>query len=231
MLPNADTIVVPLSQLTRLYDSVEQLEDLWGEDEGMVEDGEEVEVWEMDQDGHWVEGSPDDDDEWESAGEDDPDEVMEDTLEHSDGEPGESDWSLPNGASIPPVQVGTGMVIDSVPPSVDSRSPSSTSNGRSHSPDVPKEAIEVDGEEEEEAEKPWKRFEVLASAPADHAFYNTTPGQPSRSFMTRLTKEYKALQSSLPGMSISPTTFAPSWAAKFAYICGARARGLYVWVF
>ncbi len=210
VLPNADTIVVPLSRLTRLYDSVEQLEDLWGEDEGMMEESEEVEVWEMDQDGHWVEGSPDDDAEWESREEDDPDEEMEDALEHPDGEAGGGGWSPSTDTVLPPVRVGSGMAVDAAPPSADSRSLSSTSNGRTHSPDVPKDAIEVDGEDEaEETDKPWKRFEVLPSAPVDHAFYNTAPAQPSRSFMTRLTKEYKALQSSLPGMSILPTTFSP----------------------
>ena len=190
---------MPLSRLTRLYDSAEQLEDMWGEEEGaMEEEGEEVEIWEMDQDGHWVEGSPDDEDEWESADEDDPDEVMEDALEEPDGG---GDWPTSTDTDIPPVQTGSGMAVDATPPSTDSHSPSSTSNGRTHTPDVPKDAIEVDGEDEE-TDKPWKRFEVLPSAPVDHAFYNTAPAQPSRNFMTRLTKEYRALQSSLPGMSI-----------------------------
>ncbi|KAJ3000921.1 hypothetical protein NUW54_g6708 [Trametes sanguinea] len=70
ILPNEDTVVVPLERLTRLYDSAEQLEDMWGDDEGTIEEGEDVEVWEMDQDGHWVEGTLDEDeDEWESADE------------------------------------------------------------------------------------------------------------------------------------------------------------------
>ena len=46
-MPNTDVMVVPLNRLTRLYDSVEQLEDLWVDDEGTVDEGEEVEVWEM----------------------------------------------------------------------------------------------------------------------------------------------------------------------------------------
>ena len=42
--PNSDTMVVPLSRLTRLLDSVEQLEELWGDDEGTIdEEGEDVE--------------------------------------------------------------------------------------------------------------------------------------------------------------------------------------------
>jgi len=50
---------------------------------------------------------------------------------------------------------------------------------------------------EEESEL-WKRFEVLSSAPADHAFYSNIPVEPSRQFMSRLSKEYKALMTSLP---------------------------------
>lgn len=58
----------------------------------------------------------------------------------------------------------------------------------------------TDADESEESEDgPWKRFDVLATAPADHAFYSTVPSQPSRSFLSRLTKEYRALSSSLPG--------------------------------
>ena len=71
MFPNGESVVVPMNRLTRLYDSVEQLEDLWGDDEGTVDEGEEIEVWEMDQDGHghWVEdhAGDDDEDEWVSA--------------------------------------------------------------------------------------------------------------------------------------------------------------------
>ncbi|EJF62287.1 hypothetical protein DICSQDRAFT_104652 [Dichomitus squalens LYAD-421 SS1] len=195
MLPNADVMVVPLNRLTRLYDSVEQLEDLWGDDEGTVDEGEEVEVWEMDQDGHWVEGTAEDDDEWESA-EEDEDIVMEDAMD-VDNVVGGGDWSPSTDTVIPPLH-GTPISVGAIAAPDDSRPTSS--NGRPHSPDVPKDAIEVDGEDESEegSEKPWKRFEVLPSAPADHAFYNTSPAQPSRNFMARLTKEYKALQNSLP---------------------------------
>lgn len=48
----------------------------------------------------------------------------------------------------------------------------------------------------------WKRFDILASAPVDHAYYSTVPVQPSRTFMARMSKEYKALMSSLPGRCI-----------------------------
>ena len=45
----------------------------------------------------------------------------------------------------------------------------------------------------------WKRFDVLSSAPTDHAFYDKPAVQPSRAFMARLHKEYRALSTGLPG--------------------------------
>ncbi|KAG6832272.1 hypothetical protein H0H92_003505 [Tricholoma furcatifolium] len=44
----------------------------------------------------------------------------------------------------------------------------------------------------------WNRFEILPSAPPDHAFVSSPPAQMSRLFLGRLTKEYRVLSSSLP---------------------------------
>lgn len=44
----------------------------------------------------------------------------------------------------------------------------------------------------------WKRFEILPEAPRDHAFHSFNPVQPSKIFLSRLSKEYRVLQSSLP---------------------------------
>lgn len=44
----------------------------------------------------------------------------------------------------------------------------------------------------------WKRFDILPSAPPDHAYYSHPPAQPGKAFMTRLQREYRALASSLP---------------------------------
>lgn len=45
----------------------------------------------------------------------------------------------------------------------------------------------------------WKRFDILPSTPTDHAFYDRPVAQPSRTFMARLHKEYRALSTGLPG--------------------------------
>ncbi|KAI0722317.1 hypothetical protein C8T65DRAFT_628933 [Cerioporus squamosus] len=190
VLPHGDKVTVPLSRLTRLYDSVEQLEDLWGDDEGTVEEGEEVEVWEMDEDGRWVEGTADDGEEWESA-EEGEDEEMHDAMDVEDAS---GEWSPSTDTVIPPLQVETAQS-----PSHPDDSRPTSSSGRPRSPDVPKDAMDIEDDPEEgSSESPWKRFEVLPEAPPDHAFYSTTPAQPSRQFLTRLSKEYKALRSSLP---------------------------------
>ena len=48
----------------------------------------------------------------------------------------------------------------------------------------------------------WKRFDILPCAPTDHAFYDRPIPQPSRTFMARLHKEYRALSTGLPGTLI-----------------------------
>lgn len=45
----------------------------------------------------------------------------------------------------------------------------------------------------------WKQFDVQTSVPIDHAFRNTTPAQPSRSFLSRIQREYRAFITGLPG--------------------------------
>ena len=49
------------------------------------------------------------------------------------------------------------------------------------------------------SETPWQSFQILASAPPDHAYISQPTGQPTRAFSQRLNKEYRVLSSSLPG--------------------------------
>ena len=62
--------------------------------------------------------------------------------------------------------------------------------------------LQLDVENVIEVEERWKKFTFLPSAPPDHAFFDTPVAQPSKTFMTRLNKEYRVLGSSLPGMSL-----------------------------
>ncbi|KAH9162782.1 hypothetical protein EDB89DRAFT_2024260 [Lactarius sanguifluus] len=210
-LPNGVVAKYPLERLTRLYDTLEQLEDLWGE--GSIQDehdhdhvhDHDAEVWEMDEDGIWqAQPNGDDNDEWEETdGEDEyvmeveADAQIED-IRAPDNEVHTSWWDhiVPTMTTAPADQQDTASV---------SQDPSSTL--RSSSPDVPRDATEKEDVLVDEAgingeggdrESHWKRFEVLPEAPRDHAFFNSTPSQPSRNFLTRLQKEYRALSSSLP---------------------------------
>ena len=220
-LPNGAVAKYPLERLTRLYDTLEQLEDLWGE--GSAQDEQEhdhdheheTEVWAMDEDGIWQAqpNGDDENDEWEETDEEDEyvmevegDTRMEDIHVHApDNEVHTSWWDhiVPTVTAVPPDQQDTASV---------SQVPSSTL--RSSSPDVPRDATEkedvlvdeagINGAEDGDRESHWKRFEVIPEAPRDHAFFNSTPSQPSRNFLTRLQKEYRALSSSLPGQSHLP---------------------------
>ena len=215
-LPNGVVTKYPLERLTRLYDTLEQLEDLWGEGSAQGDpendhvDDHDAEVWAMDEDGNWqTQPNGDDNDEWEETDEEE-DYVMEvetdaqvDNVYAPYNEINANGWDhiVPTMTAIPADQETASV----------SQVPSSTL--RSPSPDVPrdateKEGISVDGTVvsgvDEDRDSHWKRFEIVSEAPHDHAFFNSTPSQPSRNFLTRLQKEYRALSSSLPGRSSPP---------------------------
>ncbi|KAI0319861.1 hypothetical protein OF83DRAFT_1275465 [Amylostereum chailletii] len=213
--PNGDVQEFPLNQLTRLYDTLEQLEDIL--DDGMSaieemdeEDADQEETWTQDENGVWHAHAHDDDgDEWEETDEDGEDAMNVDPWETADIQPPTThDINLDDGAEWGDVNVSpVKSTSPSLPPII---SPESSSTAPSSSPAEPddmvleKEITNGDVPDRSELspsvdpESPWKRFEVLSGAPLDHAFYNTAPSQPSRNFLSRLQKEYRALQSSLP---------------------------------
>jgi ubiquitin-conjugating enzyme E2 O len=65
-----------------------------------------------------------------------------------------------------------------------------TESERSPDPDKIEELDDLDH---------WKHFDILPAAPVDHAFYTVEPPQPSKAFLSRISKEYRVLESSLPG--------------------------------
>lgn len=183
--PNGEISVLPLERLTRLYDSLEQIEDDGWDDEisshnshSDYPDG----VWLQDDNGIWRydKGEDDEDDEWEEM----------DEIE------GAMEIDIPWAEDEPSAVVDD--VIDSLPRSVtpdiaDSISPLPVSPSTT-TPDASQE-IDIGGDQED---SPWKLFDILPSAPPDHAFYTTPCNQPSKAFLARITKEYRALSNSLP---------------------------------
>lgn len=180
--PNEEVSVLPLERLTRLYDSLEQIEDDGWDDEisthhshGDYPDG----VWLQDDDGIWRYDKGDD--EWEE-------------MDEETGTDMEID--IPWAEDEPSTTVDD--LIDSLPRSVtpdiaDSISPLPVSPSTT----TPEASQEIDIGSDEEA-LPWKLFDVLPCAPPDHAFYATPCNQPSKAFLARVTKEYRALSNSLP---------------------------------
>jgi len=197
LLPDSTLAVLPLQRLTKLYDGLEQLEDLFGDDASEGEEGsdmeEEVSVWALDDEGRWVQNVQDDGEEWSTdEDEDEPMDVDEEGWSSSDPTVLQLHDIEAAIISETPLNAPGDAALEPLPPSV---------TARPLSPDVPKDATEieeVDKAEIDDTDARWKRFEMLSAAPVDHAFYSSLPAQTSRAFMARLSKEYRALQTSLP---------------------------------
>lgn len=188
--PNMEMSVLPLERLTRLYDSLEQIEDDgWDEEasERDSNDGYSEGIWVQDADGVWRYEKNADDEEWEETGEDPEEMVVETPWAETESSPEPDDDSLnpPGNATLD--------LADPVSPLPTTPSTSPEMSQELVVNTTAKNSVGTDGG------SLWKRFEILPSAPPDHAFYSTTAGQPSRTFLARLTKEYRALSNSLPG--------------------------------
>lgn len=167
--------------------------------------GEGEEIWSMDQDGVWQPQSQFDWDEWVEMDSDD------DGPMDVDGQ----GWTGDEQAISPPIDVrpssplipSTTIYTDSnaglgLPQTHDGADSSVHQPVRPPSPDVPKDVFDDTGVINDDSEHfgpRWKRFDILPSVPHDHAFYTSSPAQPSKSFLARLTREYRVLESSLPG--------------------------------
>ncbi|KAH9486595.1 putative ubiquitin-conjugating enzyme E2 23 [Psilocybe cubensis] len=173
--PDSSIQVYPLDRLTKLYDGIEQLEDdVW--DEGS--DGEhsytDEEEWAMNEDVEWDNAM----DTRVSDDEDDAIQVDEELRSPEHGMPGDDEEISPN------VSHNMGPVAEAIFQNPDLSTEGQTADN--HIDDI------SDGIQ-------WKRFEILPSAPSDHHFYSTPPTQVSRAFLSRLSREYRVLRSSLPG--------------------------------
>ncbi|KZT30709.1 hypothetical protein NEOLEDRAFT_1174097 [Neolentinus lepideus HHB14362 ss-1] len=191
LLPDTSEAVLPLDRLTRLYDGLEQLEDMMADDmsdSGEGSEGETDEYWAQDENGIWR-PAPDvgDKDEWEETDEEEKNDAMDvDEPEYTDGH-------APMDISPPP------EVDDTTTPRPSGSQPLSV-DPKSASADVPQNNGVEDGNQilDEDREAHWKKFDLLPTTPVDHAFYASAPAQPSRNFLGRLTKEYRVLSNSLP---------------------------------
>ena len=200
MHPNSTVSVYPLERLTKLYDGIEQLEDDgWA---GDTSDGEES-VGEENGEGVWLK---DDEGVWRYRLEEADGNEWEETDEDEDGNEGDE-----NDAMNVDDDFGTDFMTvsshpDTPPPPLEPVStvaPSPTIQMSSNDAEDPILNSNIVQESNATADSSWKRFDILTSAPSDHAFYAAAPAQPSKSFLGRLNKEYRVLLSSLPGVYMS----------------------------
>jgi ubiquitin-conjugating enzyme E2 O len=203
MHPGSVVVTYPLERLTKLHDGLEQLQEVWWDDSY----GEE-EVWSMGPDGSWQPQPPHfaDGDEWEEMSDED-DNFM---VTYDDTEPVE-DTPTTNSPALETLPSSLMQIIDSNTPKdspFDDDDDDSADSNMHDGPatplsptDVPNDATvdaTVADDSHNEAPAP-PQFDVLPSAPRDHAFYDSPPVQMSGPFLVRVTREYRVLQNCLPG--------------------------------
>ncbi|CAE6413274.1 unnamed protein product [Rhizoctonia solani] len=198
VLPHGEVVEVPLERVTLLNN--EGFDELagWPDDNLSAEEGSNYGSEEVMEEVLYPDGQPlqeEEADGWETEGSEDED--MESTGSWGDDE--DRDMAMPGGyipgSPVPPEPASAATAIAAAetevsPPTPPVPEPSTSVNVRGGS------ILDT----LDESNSPWHRFEVLPSAPVDHAYYGhkTTSAQPPRAFMARLTKEYKVLASSLP---------------------------------
>ncbi|KAF8973555.1 hypothetical protein BDZ97DRAFT_1775695 [Flammula alnicola] len=201
MHPDWTVETYPLERLTRLYDGIEQLEDdAWDAgSEGYhsySDDGEDEQAWAMDEDGVWRPELPND--EWEdmsSTGGIHGDEDEDIDVIEGEGEIMEVDEELWDSEAVVPDINETDLQQDR---RAAAKKESNTNLESSNASTVAETPHEHDKETDSDDSSRWSRFEILSSAPPDHAFFSTPPAQPSKAFLGRLSREYRVLKSSLP---------------------------------
>ncbi|KAJ7932556.1 hypothetical protein B0H13DRAFT_1955957 [Mycena leptocephala] len=189
--PNGAVRSYPLQRLTKLYDGIDQLEDdMWDEMSENHAGQEEIRF------GLSTRRVSESGDDWPEYGYGDEEDERDGEVPMVNGD-GRAWPDVPLG----PLEVVPGLISSELLSSIYT-GPETPPAERLPSPDVPKDAADnpppEDLDSEDESELPWKRFEVLSSAPQDHAYYNSPPAQPSKSFLGRLTREYRVLANSLP---------------------------------
>lgn len=200
-LPDLRKIVVSLERITRLHDGLEQLEDLWGDE---LSDGHSVYDHSHDdgtyevqtEDGRWRQFDGESEGDW--VDENEEEEMLSDLGDLDSMEVDEIMVDEPvihsNGA-VPGAWPSQGDGAYDIQPQASSTPKPECSEIASTTTTTTTDTTQ----EEHLRELPWKRFDILPNAPPDHAFFETPADQPSRQFMARLSKEYRALSTSLPG--------------------------------
>ena len=197
--PDYSVSTHPLNRLTRLFDGIEQLEeDGWDEGSEHLSDFEfgEEEVWAMNENGGWQ--PAENGDEWvdDHGGMDD----FGHDDERMDIDISPEDIAADMDIIAEPLEIVTDSPVTPELPSAENDLQTPLDSTTVVSSEVPQQDNVPDGDDDDDV---WKRFEIQSSAPPDHAFFSTPHAQPSKSFLARLRREYRVLDSTLPGRFFS----------------------------
>jgi ubiquitin-conjugating enzyme E2 O len=207
--PDQTVKVYPLERLTKLYDGIDQLEDdLYEPSEAGSHQSAyfDDETWSMNENGEWMnehgELLPQHDlnhsypqDQYAIFDEEGYPVIILPEYELPPESGGGSDNETPS-PQPPPLDM---IDIESPAASSPIRVEEDVAEGGSAEKHGTELEDDEDEDEDDDDSTPWKRFDILPSAPPDHAYYATTPSQPTKAFHVRLAREYRILQSSLPG--------------------------------
>lgn len=199
--------------MTRLHDGIEQLENGWddgGSDGDRSFNDESDRPWVMETDGIWRPKQPN---EWEYVNDNmdmDEDVNMDENMEgiqRNDlhiNDTMERDGELKCAGQVSEFHTHETTLVPNVEAKYMEGSDTHQSmRDESCSPldesEVSTMLESTDFQDDGHDEALWKRFEISATAPPDHAFFSSSPGQPSKSFLGRLRREYHILATSLPG--------------------------------
>lgn len=202
--------------MTRLYDGIEQIEDEWDDaasDDNHSASDEGGRPWVMETDGTWHPEQPNASSEWEyindgmDVDEDDDDSVQRDDFLTSGSI--ERDGTSILAGKVSEFRTHETILIPDIEAAeyMEGLDTGQSMRDESYSPldesEISTMLESPDFQVDDHDEITWKRFEISASAPRDHAFFSSSPSQPSKSFLGRLRREYHILATSLPGKHFS----------------------------
>ncbi|KZV83155.1 hypothetical protein EXIGLDRAFT_684160 [Exidia glandulosa HHB12029] len=211
-LPNFNKVVVPLQRLTLLQDGLDPtVEDMWGDeydnesadnpDEDMEIEYEDPADADAQSEGSWETLPEEDRDGWADEPEGEAMDVDQSAAAPDVSSPASAPVPTPAPAGVPAPDASSPPLLtpplasaNAAPIELRTPSPLPAAASSSRIPQPTRQSI-LSGSEDEEA---WQRFAVLPSAPPDHAFYGTPAVQPSKSFTSRINKEFRVLSNNLP---------------------------------
>ncbi|KAF4623252.1 hypothetical protein D9613_002127 [Agrocybe pediades] len=181
-----------LDQLTLLYDGIEQLEAAGWDDGNGSHAGDEQDEWDMDMGDDYIEHSGEHGAAWNS-----PSLHVTDIRNHQTDDDNQTD-SMDVDDEVRSLS-SEHMSVEGIQDTASHSATNTHTETAVRTPhDLEKPLDLSTPSQDQTSEEESDRFQILPSAPPDHAFFSSAHAQPSKSFLGRLGKEYRILRNSLP---------------------------------